>query len=125
MSLDINADTEKGISSSDPIVVDWSPDDPECPFNWPNSKKWRITAQVALNTFTVSFCSSSYSGGLKFIQRDLGVSQDVAILGISLYVLGFGLGPLVWAPVGEACSVFAPSTFRNRSHCSVNRLMAE
>ncbi|KAG6909460.1 hypothetical protein DXG01_000445 [Tephrocybe rancida] len=34
--------------------------------------------------------------------RDLNISGDVAILGISLYVLGFALGPLVFAPMGEA-----------------------
>ncbi|KAF8061465.1 major facilitator superfamily domain-containing protein [Lyophyllum atratum] len=33
--------------------------------------------------------------------RDLRISEDVAILGISLYVLGFALGPLVFAPMGE------------------------
>jgi predicted MFS family arabinose efflux permease len=48
--------------------------------------------QLAMNTFTVSFSSSAYSGGLQGIARDLQVSDNLAILGISLYVLGFALG---------------------------------
>ena len=43
-------------------------------------------------TFTVSFCSSCYSGGLASMDRELHMSQVVGILGVSLYVLGFGLG---------------------------------
>ncbi|TFK72561.1 MFS general substrate transporter [Pluteus cervinus] len=57
--------------------------------------------QLAICTFTVSFGSSSYTGGLQYTMRDLNISADVAILGISLYVLGFALGPLVFAPMGE------------------------
>jgi hypothetical protein len=77
--------------------------------------------QLALCTWTVSYGSSSYTGGLQDTMRDLHISDDVAILGISLYVLGFALGyvtlyqapalfeadlpftpsPLVFAPMGE------------------------
>ncbi|EMD38651.1 hypothetical protein CERSUDRAFT_113828 [Gelatoporia subvermispora B] len=85
----------------DPYVVDWHPGDPENPYNWPKSKRWVITIQLALSTFTVSFCSSCYTGGLEAMQRDLHMSQEVAILGVSLYVLGFGLGPTVFAPLSE------------------------
>lgn len=48
--------------------------------------------QMALCTFTVSFGSSSYTGGIQGTIQDLNISEDVAILGISLYVLGFALG---------------------------------
>ncbi|KAF9002027.1 major facilitator superfamily domain-containing protein [Cyathus striatus] len=85
----------------DPFVVDWELDDPENPYSWPKVQKWIITAQLALSTWTVSFSSSSYTGGLQGTIADLNISTDVAILGISLYVLGFALGPLVFAPMGE------------------------
>ncbi|KAJ3007909.1 hypothetical protein NUW54_g3362 [Trametes sanguinea] len=42
-----------------------------------------------------------YSGGMASMDRELHMSQVVGILGVSLYVLGFGLGPLVFAPLGE------------------------
>ena len=35
------------------------------------------------------------------MRQELHMSETVAILGVSLYVLGFGLGPLLFAPLGE------------------------
>jgi hypothetical protein len=108
------ADPEKGLGSGSfdgSYVVEWYPNDPEDPYNWPDSQKWLITAQVcvvfshcvchscrlqlALATWTVSFSSSVYTGGLEHTMRDLGVSYNVATLGISLYVLGFALGSVL------------------------------
>jgi predicted MFS family arabinose efflux permease len=51
--------------------------------------------QLALATWTVSFSSSAYTGGLEHTMRDLQVSYNVATLGISLYVLGFALGSVL------------------------------
>ncbi|EJF62434.1 MFS general substrate transporter [Dichomitus squalens LYAD-421 SS1] len=85
----------------DPYRVDWDIGDADNPFNWSKTRKWMITGQLALSTFTVSFCSSCYSGGLASMSAELHISQTIAILGVSLYVLGFGLGPLVFAPLGE------------------------
>ncbi|KAF9533349.1 major facilitator superfamily domain-containing protein [Crepidotus variabilis] len=82
-------------------LLDWYQNDPEDPYNWSARKKWIITAQLALSTWTVSFGSSVYSGGIQYTVRDLNVSYNVATLGISLYVLGFALGPLVFASIGE------------------------
>ncbi|KAJ7905248.1 MFS general substrate transporter [Mycena olivaceomarginata] len=80
-------------TQQDPYVVDWvSEQDPENPLNFHNCKKWIITSQLAFCTWTVSFSSSVYSGGLGTMARDLNISDNVAILGLSLYVLGFALG---------------------------------
>ena len=49
------------------------------------------------------------------MSAELHLSTTVAILGVSLYVLGFGLGPLVFAPLGELygrVSLFVPTTSR-------------
>ncbi|KAH9853982.1 MFS general substrate transporter [Lenzites betulinus] len=86
---------------ADPYVVDWDLGDPENPYNWSNRKKWAITFQLAMATFTVAFCSSCYSGGLPAMDKELHVSEEVGIIGVSLYVLGFGLGPLLFSPLGE------------------------
>ncbi|KAJ7715945.1 MFS general substrate transporter [Mycena maculata] len=85
----------------DPFVVDWDLHDTENPLSFNNCKKWIITSQLAFCTWTVSFSSSVYSGGLEYMARDLHISDNVAILGLSLYVLGFALGPLMFAPMGE------------------------
>ncbi|KZP24834.1 MFS general substrate transporter [Athelia psychrophila] len=88
-------------SPQNPYVVDWELGEVANPYNWTKRRKWIITAQLALSTFTVSFGSSSYSGGLAYTERDFHISEEVAVLGVSLYVLGFGLGPLFFAPLSE------------------------
>ncbi|KAJ1309396.1 hypothetical protein OPQ81_006173 [Rhizoctonia solani] len=85
----------------DPYIVDWAPGDSQNPFNWSPSKRWRITAIVSMTTLCIAFASSSYTGGLQFMMAELHMSQYVGILGVSLYVVGFGLGPLVWGPLSE------------------------
>ncbi|CAL1704107.1 unnamed protein product [Somion occarium] len=85
----------------DPYVVDWDPDDKSYPYNWSNGRRWLITLQLALSTLTVAFCSSAITGGLAALAKEMHCSQEVALLGVSLYVIGFGLGPLVFAPLSE------------------------
>jgi multidrug resistance protein len=88
-------------TESDPFVVDWLEGDPENPYNWPRPKKWAMTYLTAFAVLCIAFSSSSYSGGIGPVIRALHASQDEAILGVSLYVLGFGLGPLIFAPFSE------------------------
>ncbi|KAL5947047.1 hypothetical protein ACKVV1_000120 [Pyricularia oryzae] len=89
----------------EPSIMDtagWTgPEDPENPVNWSPWRKWTIVATNSLATFMVSFGSSVFSGALPDVQRIFGVSNDVALLGIALYVLGFALGPMVWGPASE------------------------
>lgn len=47
------------------------------------------------------------------ISREFNVPRIVATLGTTLYLFGFGLGPLLWAPLSEVygrkISALAPS----------------
>jgi multidrug resistance protein len=56
---------------------------------------------VANSVLVVSFCSSAFSGGIQQIMAEFSVSQEIVTLGVSLFVLGFALGPLLWAPFSE------------------------
>jgi MFS family permease len=49
----------------------------------------------------VAFVSSAYSGGIDQIVATFGIGDEVATLDISLFVLGFAIGPLLWAPMSE------------------------
>jgi MFS family permease len=49
----------------------------------------------------VAFVSSAYTGGIDQILADFGIGDEIATLGISLFVLGFAIGPLLWAPLSE------------------------
>lgn len=51
--------------------------------------------------FVVAFCSSVITPDIKSVQEDLGTRLEVALLSITLFVIGFGLGPMVFAPLSE------------------------
>ncbi|KAH6636532.1 major facilitator superfamily domain-containing protein [Chaetomium tenue] len=84
-----------------PYVVDFLIQDGSNPMQYSRTKKWTITLLQALATLAVAFVSTAYSGGVYEIIRYFHVSTIVAILGVSLFVLGFAIGPLLWAPLSE------------------------
>ncbi|KAM0334438.1 hypothetical protein ACHAQA_001465 [Verticillium albo-atrum] len=84
-----------------PYLVDFLPEDARNPMTFSQTKKWSTTLVNAMATLAVAFASSAYSGGVRDIITAFGVSQTVAILGVSLFVLGFAIGPLLWAPLSE------------------------
>ena len=88
-------------TEDDPYLVEFIPDDPRNPMFFSKSKKWLITLLVAFVTLAVSFVSSAYSGGMAQIMEEFEVDSEVAVLGISLFVLGFAIGPLLWGPMSE------------------------
>ena len=85
----------------DPYVVEYIPHDPRNPMHFPQWKKWVITILVAFATLAVAFVSAAYSGGVVQIIKEFGSSSEIAILGVSLFVMGFAIGPLLWAPLSE------------------------
>lgn len=86
----------------DMILVDWyNEEDPENPQNWSTSKKVVVTTVLWLYTFTVYCASAIYTPSLEGVQVEYQVGHIVASLGLSLYVLGYGIGPLVFSPLSE------------------------
>ena len=45
--------------------------------------------------------SSVYSPAVDPISEEYHVGTEVSLLGLSLLLAGFGLGPLLWAPLSE------------------------
>ncbi|KAF2862741.1 MFS general substrate transporter [Piedraia hortae CBS 480.64] len=88
-------------TQEDPYVVNWIPNDPRNPMLYSNKTKWFLTALVAMATLAVAFVSSAYGGGGVGIITDFHVSQIVFTLGLTFFVLGFAVGPLLWAPLSE------------------------
>jgi multidrug resistance protein len=81
--------------------VDWLPNDPKNPYNLPAGTKWSITLIMAFGTLAVSFSSTAFAGALPQVQLDFDVSSELAIASVSLFVLGFAVGPMTWAPISE------------------------
>lgn len=91
---------EKGASG---YLVDWNgPEDPENPQNWPLWAKIWSSAVVCILTFSIYIGSAIYTTGTEGIMEKFHVSQTVSILGLSLFVFGYGLGPMIIAPFAEA-----------------------
>ncbi|ERF72093.1 hypothetical protein EPUS_09447 [Endocarpon pusillum Z07020] len=65
-------------------------------------RRWMIVLTTGLMTFTVSLASSIFSTAIFVTAEEFRVSSEIMILGVSLYVLGFSFGPLVWGPFSEA-----------------------
>ncbi|MCJ1355449.1 MAG: hypothetical protein MMC33_005441 [Icmadophila ericetorum] len=90
------------VKTTSDVVVDFEgKDDPYRPVNWPLRKKMITTALYGLTTMGSTFASSVYSSDITAIQDEFNVGTEVSILGLTLLLLGFGLGPLVWAPLSE------------------------
>ncbi|KAH8815498.1 putative MFS multidrug transporter [Xylogone sp. PMI_703] len=83
-------------------VVGWyGPDDPENPKNFSTTKKWVITWCYALVSLCVTFASSIFSTNIVVTANRFNVSTEVTTLGVSLFILGFGVGPSIWGPLSE------------------------
>ncbi|GAB7347879.1 hypothetical protein MBLNU459_g5405t1 [Dothideomycetes sp. NU459] len=87
---------------SSAAAQDWTgPDDPDNAQNWPVWKRMYHTAATALLAFAVTFGSSVYTPGYREVAERFHVSGTAALLGLSLYVLSLGLGPVIAAPLSE------------------------
>lgn len=90
------------VTSDGTILVDWyTTDDPENPQNWSNKKKGLVVLQIYLYTLAVYMGSAIYTPSIPYVVEQMGVSETVASLGLSMYVLGYGIGPLIFAPAAE------------------------
>ncbi|KAK8178456.1 major facilitator superfamily domain-containing protein [Phyllosticta citribraziliensis] len=82
-------------------LVTWKIDDPENPKNWSKAYKWWCTMCVAFTCFVVAFNSGVITADIEGPAKEFGVSREVGFLAITLFVVGFGVGPMVFAPLSE------------------------
>ncbi|GFZ49505.1 Caffeine resistance protein 5 [Saitozyma sp. JCM 24511] len=94
------------LSEEDGNIVTWyGPDDPENPKNWSLLKKCWVTLAIMLMTSSVYMGSSIYSPAITQTMTYFGLGQVPATLGLSLFVVGYGVGPLFLAPITEIPAV--------------------
>ncbi|CAI4052395.1 hypothetical protein SKDZ_15G4950 [Saccharomyces kudriavzevii ZP591] len=90
------------IKKNDPFLVNWNgPSDSGNPHNWSLQKKSLVVFQIMLLTFVTYMGSSIYTPGQEYIQEEFHVGHMVTTLNLSLYVLGYGLGPIIFSPLSE------------------------
>lgn len=75
--------------------------DIENPMNWSFARRAYITVSAVLLVVNAAFASSSPSGCLPSIEEYFHVSEEAAGLTITLFLLGYCAGPLIFAPLSE------------------------
>ncbi|KAJ2894798.1 bicyclomycin resistance [Zalerion maritima] len=88
---------------NDPDVVWWDgPDDPENPMNWPAWRKMVNCGLISAITFVTPLASSMFAPGVPEVMVDFESSSNtLASFVVSVYVLGFAAGPMLFAPLSE------------------------
>ena len=108
----------QGDGGKDEPLVTWDGDgDPSNPKNFSGGAKCFILAQVSIEpptcvrttthsrqigilTFIVTASSSIFSGGIPGVMDHFDCGPPVAALGLSLFVAGYGIGPMVRRQTG-------------------------
>ncbi|KPM44580.1 hypothetical protein AK830_g1923 [Neonectria ditissima] len=102
---DADDDDEDGdmTSNQDSDIVWWeSDDDPENPYNWASWRKVLNCVLVSSLTFVTPLASSMFAPGVPELMVEFGSrSTSLASFCVSVYVLGFAAGPMIFAPLSE------------------------
>ncbi|KAI5959314.1 FLR1 [Candida pseudojiufengensis] len=87
---------------NDYIIVTWDgDDDPENPLNRPLFWKSIMAFQIAFMTTSVYMGSAIYTPGIIDIMEKFNIGQVVATLPLTLFVVGYGIGPIIFSPLSE------------------------
>ncbi|CCH45769.1 Cycloheximide resistance protein [Wickerhamomyces ciferrii] len=107
----IGTGSQDGISTTNDleskyIIVTWDgEDDPENPNNWPLPIRIYVSFITGvMSTFTY-IASANYTPGLKQLQDEFGIDHTKATLPLSLFVIGYGIGPMIFSPLSEYKSI--------------------
>ncbi|KAK8003841.1 hypothetical protein PG989_003560 [Apiospora arundinis] len=79
----------------------FAPGDVESPRNWSNARRWWISFASVVAVINATFASSAPSGILQGISDEFHVTRQIAGLTITLFLLGYCAGPMVFAPLSE------------------------
>lgn len=69
--------------------------------NRSNLRKWSIVLIGSSCSLCVTCASALYTSTYLQLEKDFGVSREVATLGLTTYVCGLGLGPMFLSPLSE------------------------
>ncbi|KAF1956088.1 MFS general substrate transporter [Byssothecium circinans] len=118
--IDIGSDLEKHLSRRstrkqklapeifplmdlDNNLVGWdAQDDPTNPRNFAERRKWFILGLVSAITFLSPLASSIFAPGIPIVNADFhNTSAMLGAFAVSVFVLGFSVGPLLLSPLSE------------------------
>ncbi|KAI9051802.1 hypothetical protein LZ554_004067 [Drepanopeziza brunnea f. sp. 'monogermtubi'] len=71
------------------------------PFEWPESRKNFIVCLSCIATAVTAYIAGSYSSASSYMAAEWHVSEVAIVVGITTFCLGFGVAPMVLAPLSE------------------------
>ncbi|KKY22708.1 putative mfs multidrug protein [Phaeomoniella chlamydospora] len=83
------------------IILKFSKNDPENPFNWSAAKKNFITIMLCSMTLMIGLATTAYSSGIDSMVEDLNTSTDLGQLGLFTFNFVCAVAPLFLAPFCE------------------------
>lgn len=85
------------------IIISFAPADADNPYNWPTRKKIFVLFVGIVSVINSTLGSSLPAGATSFLAHDFHVAnQAETVLPISLFLVGYVFGPLVFAPLSES-----------------------
>ncbi|KAI1121606.1 major facilitator superfamily domain-containing protein [Nemania abortiva] len=92
------------VTNLDENVVGWdSQDDPAIPFNFSPWDKWVWVVLLSVMTFLTPFASSILSPAITTLDKEFHNDNEVVgSMTVSIYLLGYVVGPIIIAPVSES-----------------------
>ncbi|KAI1761168.1 bicyclomycin resistance protein [Hypoxylon sp. FL1150] len=96
-------DGDNNDSDSNSNIVWWDgPNDPENPYNWPTWRKVLNCGLISAMTFIAPLASAIFAPGVPQVVAEFhSTSLEIAAFVVSVYVLGFAAGPMLFAPLSE------------------------
>ncbi|KAI9926656.1 hypothetical protein MW887_003749 [Aspergillus wentii] len=97
-------DEEAHVAKADDLpafTVGWDEDDPMNPRNMSTARRWMIVSIVSLGSLCVTCTSSMYTVTYDQLTVEFNCSRLVATLGLSFFIFGLAVGPLVLGPLSE------------------------
>ncbi|TKA61537.1 hypothetical protein B0A49_08178 [Cryomyces minteri] len=95
-------DSDQAVDPEREFEVKWDGDnDPMNPRSKSKLHKWIIVLIVSSSSLCVTCASAMYTSTYAQIEPEFGSSREVATLGLSLFVMGLGCGPMVLSPLSE------------------------
>ncbi|KAF7297331.1 MFS transporter [Mycena indigotica] len=95
--------TEKGkVEDLNPrLPATLAADDPENPRNWSSLRKITVNSILCTWVLTLTYSSTAYVASIPALINRFGISEEVALIGVTFTVLGFAAGPLLFGPASE------------------------
>jgi multidrug resistance protein len=90
-------------SSDDASIVSWNGEsDRENPMNWPSWRRWVLINLVGIITLMAGLSSSMFAPGVPALMKEFhSDNSTLASFVVTVFVLGFATGPLLFAPLSE------------------------